>query len=70
MTVGGAYPKVGWNASDTHPLSFDDVRVPEANLLGERGRGYAGFLQILNEGRSAISSVAVGAAQGSVDECL
>lgn len=65
-----AYNKVGWNASDTHPLSFDDVRVPEENLLGERGRGYANFLQILDEGRIAIAALAVGAAQGCVDECL
>ena len=65
-----AYNKVGWNASDTHPLSFDDVRVPEENLLGERGRGYANFLQILDEGRIAIAALAVGAAQGCVDECV
>ncbi len=65
-----AYDKVGWNASDTHPLSFTDVRVPEENLLGERGRGYANFLQILDEGRIAIAALAVGAAQGCVDECV
>ena len=65
-----AYDKVGWNASDTHPLSFTDVRVPEENLLGERGRGYANFLQILDEGRIAIAAVATGAAQGCVDECV
>jgi len=65
-----AYDKVGWNASDTHPLSFTDVRVPEANLLGERGRGYANFLQILDEGRIAIAALAVGVAQGCVDECV
>ncbi|MEO6881552.1 MAG: acyl-CoA dehydrogenase family protein, partial [Mycobacteriaceae bacterium] len=47
FTAEKAYDKVGWNASDTHPLTLDDVRVPEENLLGERGRGYAGFLQIL-----------------------
>ncbi|MEI6253183.1 MAG: acyl-CoA dehydrogenase family protein [Mycobacteriaceae bacterium] len=65
-----AYNKVGWNASDTHPLSFTDVRVPEENLLGERGRGYANFLQILDEGRIAIAAIATGAAQGCVDECV
>ena len=65
-----AYDKVGWNASDTHPLSFTDVRVPEENLLGERGRGYANFLQILDEGRIAIAALAVGAAQGCVDESV
>ena len=63
-----AYNKVGWNASDTHPLSFDDVRVPAENLLGERGRGYANFLRILDEGRIAIAALSVGAAQGCVDE--
>jgi short-chain 2-methylacyl-CoA dehydrogenase len=65
-----AYNKVGWNASDTHPLRFEDVRVPEANLLGERGRGYANFLQILDEGRIAIAALAAGAAQGCVDESV
>jgi len=70
FTVEPAYDKVGWNASDTHPLSFADVRVPEQNLLGERGRGYANFLQILDEGRIAIAALAVGAAQGCVDECV
>ncbi|WP_138443746.1 acyl-CoA dehydrogenase family protein [Sinomonas susongensis] len=61
------YNKVGWNASDTHPLSFKDVRVPEENLLGSRGRGYANFLSILDEGRIAIAALATGAAQGCVD---
>ncbi|MFZ4374022.1 MAG: acyl-CoA dehydrogenase family protein, partial [Mycobacterium sp.] len=70
FTVEPAYNKVGWNASDTHPLSFTDVRVPEENLLGERGRGYANFLQILDEGRIAIAALAVGAAQGCVDESV
>ncbi len=70
FTVEPAYDKVGWNASDTHPLSFDDVRVPEANLLGERGRGYANFLRILDEGRIAIAALSTGAAQGCVDESV
>jgi short-chain 2-methylacyl-CoA dehydrogenase len=70
FTAEPAYNKVGWNASDTHPLTFDDVRVPEANLLGQRGRGYANFLHILDEGRIAISALAVGAAQGCVDESV
>jgi hypothetical protein len=61
------YNKVGWNASDTHPLSFREARVPEENLLGERGRGYANFLSILDEGRIAIAALATGAAQGCVD---
>lgn len=65
-----AYDKVGWHASDTHPLSFTDARVPRENLLGTRGRGYANFLSILDEGRIAISGVATGVAQGCVDECI
>ena len=64
------YSKVGWCASDTRELSFDDCRVPGANLLGERGRGYAQFLRILDEGRVAISALATGLAQGCVDECV
>jgi short-chain 2-methylacyl-CoA dehydrogenase len=64
------YSKVGWCASDTRELSFADCRVPEANLLGERGRGYAQFLRILDEGRVAIASLATGLAQGCVDECV
>ncbi|MEU2252690.1 acyl-CoA dehydrogenase family protein [Nocardia xishanensis] len=65
-----AYNKVGWNASDTHPLTLTDVRVPAENLLGERGRGYANFLRILDEGRIAIAALSVGAAQGCVDESV
>lgn len=65
-----AYDKVGWNASDTHPLSFTDARVPQENLLGERGRGYANFLSILDEGRIAIAAVSVGAAQCCVDDSI
>jgi alkylation response protein AidB-like acyl-CoA dehydrogenase len=70
FTVEPAYNKVGWNASDTHPLSFADARVPENNLLGTRGTGYANFLSILDEGRIAIAAVATGAAQGCVDESV
>ncbi len=70
FTVEPAYRKVGWHASDTHPLTLQDVRVPEENLLGARGRGYANFLQILDEGRIAISALATGAAQGCVDETV
>ena len=70
FTVEPAYNKVGWNASDTHPLSFDDARVPEGNLLGARGVGYANFLSILDEGRIAIAALATGAAQGCVDESV
>ncbi|WP_222268732.1 acyl-CoA dehydrogenase family protein [Modestobacter marinus] len=70
FTVGQRYKKVGWNASDTRELAFSDCRVPEENLVGERGRGYAQFLSILDEGRIAISALAVGLAQGCVDESV
>ncbi|HEX5492953.1 MAG TPA: acyl-CoA dehydrogenase family protein, partial [Mycobacteriales bacterium] len=70
FTVSKKYSKVGWNASDTRELSFADCRVPEENLLGERGRGYAQFLSILDEGRIAIAALAVGLAQGCVDESV
>ncbi len=70
FTVSAKYSKVGWCASDTRELSFDGCRVPEANLLGERGRGYAQFLRTLDEGRVAIAAVSVGLAQGCVDESL
>jgi short/branched chain acyl-CoA dehydrogenase len=64
------YSKVGWCASDTRELSFAGCRVPADSLLGERGRGYAQFLQILDEGRVAIAALATGLAQGCVDECV
>ncbi|MGI8491675.1 MAG: acyl-CoA dehydrogenase family protein, partial [Acidimicrobiales bacterium] len=64
------YSKVGWCCSDTHELSFDDCRVPATNLLGEEGRGYAQFLQTLDEGRIAIAALSVGLAQGCIDESL
>jgi short-chain 2-methylacyl-CoA dehydrogenase len=70
FTVAPSYSKVGWNASDTHELAFDDCRVPEENLVGTRGRGYAQFLSILDEGRVAIAALSTGAAQGCVDESL
>jgi short/branched chain acyl-CoA dehydrogenase len=70
FTVGRKYSKVGWSASDTRELSFADARVPEATLLGPRGRGYAQFLSILDEGRIAIAALSVGLAQGCVDECM
>jgi short-chain 2-methylacyl-CoA dehydrogenase len=70
LTIAPPYSKVGWNASDTHELSFSDVRVPAANLLGEEGRGYAQFLNLLDEGRVAIAALATGLAQGCLDESL
>jgi short/branched chain acyl-CoA dehydrogenase len=70
FTVEPAYDKVGWHTSDTHPLTLENVRVPEANLLGERGRGYANFLEVLDEGRVAFAALCTGAAQGCVDEAV
>jgi alkylation response protein AidB-like acyl-CoA dehydrogenase len=70
LTVAPKYSKVGWNASDTRELSFTNVRVPQANLLGDRGRGYANFLRTLDEGRIAIAALSTGLAQGCVDESL
>jgi alkylation response protein AidB-like acyl-CoA dehydrogenase len=70
FTVAPGYSKVGWCASDTHELTFDDCRVPADHLLGERGRGFAQFLRILDEGRIAIAALAVGLAQGCVDESI
>jgi alkylation response protein AidB-like acyl-CoA dehydrogenase len=70
FTVAPKYSKVGWACSDTHELAFDGCRVPAANLLGERGRGYAQFLATLDEGRVAIAALATGLAQGCVDESL
>ncbi|HTX81468.1 MAG TPA: acyl-CoA dehydrogenase family protein [Streptosporangiaceae bacterium] len=70
FTVGSKYSKVGWRCSDTRELAFSDCRVPAENLLGGIGRGYAQFLQTLDEGRVAIAALAAGLAQGCVDECL
>lgn len=70
FTVEPAYRKMGWRASDTHGLTFHDVRVPAANLLGERGRGLQQFLEILDEGRIAVAAMAVGVAQGCLDHSL
>ncbi len=70
FTVAAPYSKVGWNASDTRELSFADVRVPRANLVGELGRGYAQFLRTLDEGRIAIAALGTGLAQGCVDESV
>jgi len=65
-----SYDKVGWHTSDTHPLTLNDVHVPEANMLGERGRGYANFLQTLDEGRIAFAALATGAAQGCLEQAV
>jgi alkylation response protein AidB-like acyl-CoA dehydrogenase len=68
--VGEPYRKMGWNASDTRPLAFDDARVPEANLLGPRGEGFHQFLQILDGGRISVAAMGVGLAQGALDEAI
>ncbi|MFC7790400.1 acyl-CoA dehydrogenase family protein [Microbacterium sp. MAHUQ-60] len=70
FTVEPAYDKVGWNASDTHPLTLQGVRVPEENLLGERGLGFGNFLSILDEGRIAIAALATGAAEGCLEAAV
>jgi short/branched chain acyl-CoA dehydrogenase len=70
FAVQPPYRKMGWHASDTHGLTFTDCRVPATNLLGERGRGFAQFLQILDEGRVAISALAVGCIQACLDHSL
>jgi butyryl-CoA dehydrogenase len=67
FTAEKPYEKLGWHASDTHPLTLENVRVPEENLLGERGRGFAQFLATLDDGRVAIAALAVGAIQACLD---
>ena len=68
--VGPAYRKIGWNAADVHPLSFNACRVPERNLLGERGNGFRQFLATLDGGRISIAALALGCAQRCIDEAL
>jgi short-chain 2-methylacyl-CoA dehydrogenase len=68
--VGAAYRKMGWNASDTRPLSFEDCGVPEANLIGRRGDGFKNFLHILDGGRIGVAAMGVGLAQGALDEAI
>jgi alkylation response protein AidB-like acyl-CoA dehydrogenase len=68
--VGEPYRKMGWNASDTRPLSFDDARVPLDNLVGARGQGFKQFLETLDGGRISVSAMGVGLAQGALDEAL
>ncbi|ASK65859.1 acyl-CoA dehydrogenase [Brachybacterium avium] len=70
FTALPGYDKVGWHTSDTHPLLLEDVRVPEENLLGERGRGFANFLSILDQGRVALAALCVGAAQGCLEQAV
>jgi short/branched chain acyl-CoA dehydrogenase len=68
--AGEPYRKMGWNASDTRPLTFDDCRVPESALLGRRGEGFKQFMQILDGGRIGVAAMGVGLAQGALDEAL
>ncbi|MBD8868698.1 acyl-CoA dehydrogenase family protein [Nocardioides donggukensis] len=70
FTAEPPYHKLGWHISDTHPLTFEDAHVPEGNLLGERGRGYAQFLATLDDGRVAIAALAVGCIQACLDACV
>ena len=67
FVVQPPYRKMGWHASDTHELLFDGCRVPEENLLGERGEGFKTFLRILDDGRIAIAALALGMAQACLD---
>ncbi|HEX3978395.1 MAG TPA: acyl-CoA dehydrogenase family protein [Solirubrobacteraceae bacterium] len=64
------YRKMGWNASDTRPLTFTDCRVPEENLLGMRGKGFHQFLRVLDIGRIGVAAMGVGLAQGALDQAL
>jgi butyryl-CoA dehydrogenase len=70
LEVGTAYHKMGWRASDTHPVRLEDCRVPADAMLGERGQGLRQFLAILDEGRIAIGAMSVGLAQGCLDQSL
>ncbi|MGN6188115.1 MAG: acyl-CoA dehydrogenase family protein [Conexibacter sp.] len=67
---GEPYRKMGWNASDTRPLTFTDCRVPEANLLGPRGGGFKQFLHVLDIGRIGVAAMGLGLAQGALDQAL
>jgi butyryl-CoA dehydrogenase len=68
--IGNPYKKMGWKASDTRPLTFEDCIVPEENILGRRGDGFKQFMQILDAGRVAIAALSVGLAQACLDEAL
>jgi short-chain 2-methylacyl-CoA dehydrogenase len=68
--IGNAYKKMGWKASDTRPLTFEDCVVPEGDILGRRGEGFKQFMQILDAGRVAIAALSVGLAQACLDEAL
>jgi short-chain 2-methylacyl-CoA dehydrogenase len=65
--ISAQMDKLGWRASDTRELSFKDCAVPEENLLGERGKGFHQFLEILDGGRISVAAMGVGLAQGAYD---
>ena len=67
---GEPYRTMGWNASDTRPLTFEDCHVPEEQLLGPRGAGFKQFLHILDIGRIGVAAMGVGLAQGALDQAL
>lgn len=69
-TIAPKYRKMGWHASDTRELHFDECRVPEGNLLGRRGEGFRQFMNLLDGGRIAIAALSVGTAQGCMEECI
>ncbi len=68
--IGQPYKKMGWKASDTRPLTFEDCVIPEENMLGQRGEGFKHFMHILDAGRIAIAALSVGLAQACLDEAL
>ena len=68
--IGETYRKMGWRASDTRPLSFEDCRVPESNLVGRRGGGFRQFMKALEGGRIGVAAMGVGLAQGALDEAI
>ena len=70
LVIEPPYRKMGWRASDTHEVRLEDCRIPAGNLLGERGKGFRQFLEILDDGRIAIAALAVGVLQGCLDECV
>ncbi|MEY2416615.1 MAG: short-chain 2-methylacyl-CoA dehydrogenase [Ilumatobacteraceae bacterium] len=70
LIVEPAYDKLGWHASDTHGLTLDDCRLPADSLLGELGRGFRNFLQILDDGRIAIAALALGCARACLEQSV
>ena len=69
-TQAKPYMKMGWHASDTHGLIFEECRVPAENLLGQRGNGFKQLLQVLDGGRVSVAAIGLGLAQGCLEMCL